>query len=139
VSFTTYDHDEFLERYPRVRSPIREIRVIRGQNALNGRLGVSDPTHTTISSDDTHESALPFVRFVLFIDLNPVAAGLAAVPEASEHASIKKRVDHIGPGPDRGPESGPDREHCRIGRIGEAGGFALALADRGSAPAGFVA
>jgi len=28
-------------------------------------------------------------------DLNPVAAGIAAVPEASEHTSIKERVDHV--------------------------------------------
>jgi REP element-mobilizing transposase RayT len=30
-----------------------------------------------------------------YIDLNPVAAGIAAVPEASEHTSIKERVDHV--------------------------------------------
>ncbi len=30
-----------------------------------------------------------------YIDLNPVAAGIAAVPEASAHTSIKERVDHI--------------------------------------------
>jgi hypothetical protein len=28
-----------------------------------------------------------------YIDLNPVAAGIAAVPETSEHTSIKERVD----------------------------------------------
>jgi len=27
--------------------------------------------------------------------LNPVAAGVAATPEASEHTSIKARVDHV--------------------------------------------
>src|SRR5262245_45466634 len=31
----------------------------------------------------------------LNIDLNPVAAGIAAVPETSEHTSIKERVDHV--------------------------------------------
>jgi hypothetical protein len=29
------------------------------------------------------------------LDLNPVAAGLAAVRKASEHASIKQRVEHV--------------------------------------------
>ena len=28
-------------------------------------------------------------------DLNPVAAGIAEVPEASLHTSIKERVDHV--------------------------------------------
>ena len=31
----------------------------------------------------------------LYIDLNPVAAGMAAVPEESPHTSIKERVDHV--------------------------------------------
>jgi REP element-mobilizing transposase RayT len=30
-----------------------------------------------------------------YIDLNPVAAGIAATPETSDHTSIKQRVDHI--------------------------------------------
>ena len=30
-----------------------------------------------------------------YIDLNPVAAGIATVPEASPHTSIKQRVDHV--------------------------------------------
>jgi hypothetical protein len=30
-----------------------------------------------------------------YIDLNPVAAGIAEVPEASRHTSIKARVDHV--------------------------------------------
>jgi hypothetical protein len=30
-----------------------------------------------------------------YIDLNPVAAGIAAVPEASAHTSIKERVEHV--------------------------------------------
>ncbi len=30
-----------------------------------------------------------------YIDLNPVAAGIAEVPEASPHTSIKERVDHV--------------------------------------------
>jgi hypothetical protein len=29
-----------------------------------------------------------------YIDLNPVAAGIAEVPEASAHTSIKQRVEH---------------------------------------------
>jgi REP element-mobilizing transposase RayT len=31
-----------------------------------------------------------------YIDLNPVAAGIAATPESSEHTSVKARVDHVG-------------------------------------------
>jgi hypothetical protein len=31
----------------------------------------------------------------VYIDLNPVAAGVAKVPETSEYTSIKQRVDHI--------------------------------------------
>jgi hypothetical protein len=30
-----------------------------------------------------------------YIDLNPIAAGMAEVPEASPHTSIKERVDHV--------------------------------------------
>jgi REP element-mobilizing transposase RayT len=30
-----------------------------------------------------------------YIDLNPVAAGIAQVPEDSEHTSIKQRIDHV--------------------------------------------
>jgi len=30
-----------------------------------------------------------------YIDLNPVAAGIAEVPETSEHTSIKERVEHV--------------------------------------------
>jgi hypothetical protein len=30
-----------------------------------------------------------------YIDLNPVAAGIAQVPETSEHTSVKQRVDHM--------------------------------------------
>ena len=30
-----------------------------------------------------------------YIDLNPVAAGIADVPEASAHTSIEERVDHV--------------------------------------------
>jgi hypothetical protein len=30
-----------------------------------------------------------------YIDLNPLAAGIAALPEASAHTSIKERVDHV--------------------------------------------
>jgi hypothetical protein len=31
----------------------------------------------------------------LELNLNPVAAGIAQVPEASEHTSIKERVEHV--------------------------------------------
>ena len=35
------------------------------------------------------------VSVCAYIDLNPVAAGVAATPEASEHTSIKAREDHV--------------------------------------------
>ena len=35
------------------------------------------------------------VSVCAYIDLNPVAAGIAATPEASEHTSIKARVEHV--------------------------------------------
>ncbi len=31
----------------------------------------------------------------VYIDLNPVAAGIAEVPETSEHTSINERVEHV--------------------------------------------
>jgi hypothetical protein len=30
-----------------------------------------------------------------YIDLNPVAAGVALTPEASPHTSIQQRVEHV--------------------------------------------
>ena len=35
------------------------------------------------------------LAIAVYIDLNPVAAGLAQAPETSEHTSIKQRVDHV--------------------------------------------
>ena len=31
----------------------------------------------------------------IYIDWNPVAAGIAKVPESSAHTSIKQRVEHV--------------------------------------------
>ena len=31
----------------------------------------------------------------VYVDLNPVAAGLAQAPESSPHTSVKQRVDHV--------------------------------------------
>ena len=46
-----------------------------------------------------------------YIDLNPVAAGIAEVPEASAHTSIKQRVEHVQEqGRDRGSEGRPGRQ-----------------------------
>jgi len=36
-----------------------------------------------------------------YIDLNPLAAGLAATPEESQHTSVKQRIDHV-------------RQQCRL-------------------------
>ena len=75
-----------------------------------------------------------------YIDLNPVAAGIAEVPEASAHTSIKERVDHVkAQGRTEDLKAARERQRGRIGRIGGAGGVALALSDRGPAPARFGA
>jgi hypothetical protein len=47
-----------------------------------------------------------------YIDLNPVAAGIAATPESSPHTSIKARVDHVH---ERGREA--DLQAARQGSV----------------------
>ena len=75
-----------------------------------------------------------------YIDLNPVAAGIAEVPEASAHTSIKQRVEHV-------KEQGRT-EDLKAARAGSVAGSAaaagleegtVALPGRGSAAAGFGA
>ena len=74
-----------------------------------------------------------------YIDLNPVAAGIAEVPEASPHTSIKTRVEHVkAQGRTERPEGGRARQRGGFACVGRPGGVALALPDRGSTPAGFV-
>ena len=53
-----------------------------------------------------------------YIDLNPVAAGIAEVPEASEHTSIKKRVEHV--------QAQGRTEDLKAARKGSVGGSAAA-------------
>jgi hypothetical protein len=53
-----------------------------------------------------------------YIDLNPVAAGIAAVPEASAHTSIKQRVDHV--------EAQGRTEDLKAARQGSVAGSAAA-------------
>ena len=73
-----------------------------------------------------------------YIDLNPLAAGVVPVPEASPHTSIKTRVEHA-------QEQGRTSDLARSRRwqrgglehVGRSGGIALALPDRGSSGAGF--
>ena len=50
-----------------------------------------DKRFTSIAVLD--EEAL--LSMAVYIDLNPVAAGLAQAPETSKHTSIKQRVDHV--------------------------------------------
>jgi REP element-mobilizing transposase RayT len=47
-----------------------------------------------------------------YIDLNPVAAGIARVPEQSEHTSVKQRVDHV-----RGQRRLKDLKEARRGSV----------------------
>ena len=74
-----------------------------------------------------------------YIDLNPVAAGIAEVPETSKYTSIKQRVGtRRGPGRDRQARSGQGWQRGRFACGRRCGGIAVALPDRGSAWAGFV-
>ena len=52
------------------------------------------------------------------IDLNPLAAGIAQVPEASAHTSIKQRVDHV--------EAAGRAEDLKAARSGSVAGSAAA-------------
>jgi hypothetical protein len=61
------------------------------------------------------------------IDLNPVAAGVAEVPEASANTSLKARVDHVK---DQGRTE--DLNAAREGSV--AFGGALALSGPGGPP-----
>ena len=65
-----------------------------------------------------------------YIDLNPVAAGIAEVPEASPHTSINERVEsRQGAGPDQRLESGRARQRGGIEGLGGLGRINLALPD----------
>jgi hypothetical protein len=55
-----------------------------------------------------------------YIDLNPVAAGLAEVPEASPHTSIKKRVEH-GKAQNRANDLQATKRGSVVGSIAPAG------------------
>ncbi len=72
-----------------------------------------------------------------YIDLNPVAAGIAQVPVASAHTSIKQRMEHVK-GTSRGPERRPSRQRPGLDSGGGSGGGAVALSGRRSTAAGFV-
>jgi REP element-mobilizing transposase RayT len=74
-----------------------------------------------------------------YIDLNPVAAGIAEVPEASAHTSIKQRGEHVKEqGRTNEPERRPSRQRPGLDCGGGPGGGAVALSGRGSTAAGFV-
>ena len=53
------------------------------------------PRTTHSSPDCSPADALSSSRIPRGIDLIPVAAGMAALPESSEHTLIKARVDHL--------------------------------------------
>ena len=74
-----------------------------------------------------------------YIDLNPVAAGIAQVPEASAHMSIKERVDHVQEQGRTEDLKAARRQRGGIGVGVGSGRGPLALPDRGPAPAGFGA
>jgi REP element-mobilizing transposase RayT len=55
-----------------------------------------------------------------YIDLNPVAAGIAQVPEASPHTSIKTRVEHVH-AQNRGDALPADQRGSAAGSVASAG------------------
>ena len=61
-----------------------------------------------------------------YIDLNPVAAGIVKVPEASAHTSIKERVEHVdGQGRTDDLEGRASKAAvARLGAVGRPGGVA---------------
>ncbi len=74
-----------------------------------------------------------------YIDLNPVAAGIALTPESSRYTSVKARVDHVlreGGGRSAG---GQARQCGWFEGFAAAGGGAVVGSDRGSPPFGFAA
>ncbi len=64
-------------------------RMVNRQEKTRGTFWESRFKSIAILNDES------LLSVCAYIDLNPVAAGLAAVPEASEHTSIKQRVDHV--------------------------------------------
>ena len=73
-----------------------------------------------------------------YIDLNPVAAGIAEVPETSEHTSIKVRGACGHPGQDRSARGGRGRERGGFGRCRRTGRVAVVVPDRGPSAARFL-
>ena len=74
-----------------------------------------------------------------YIDLNPVAAGIVEVPEASAHTSIKQRVEQCqGTGTSQRPERRPSRQRRGLDCGSGPGRGTVALSGRGSTAAGFV-
>ena len=70
----------------------------------------------------------------VYIDLNPVAAGIAQTPEKSPHTSIKQRVEHVEvAGPHRGTCGRAGRKCGRFADGRRPGRVALAVPDRGPA------
>ena len=56
-----------------------------------------------------------------YVDLNPLAAGLAETPETGEHASIKERVDHVAAsGLSADLPASLQGDAAAIGRLGRA-------------------
>jgi REP element-mobilizing transposase RayT len=73
-----------------------------------------------------------------YIDLNPVAAGIAEVPEASTYLDQATGRACQGAGASQRPERRPSRQRPGLDCGGGPGGGAVALSGRGSTAAGFV-
>ena len=74
-----------------------------------------------------------------YFDLNPVAAGIAEVPETSEHTSIKVRSEHVDvQGKTAQLEAAVDGSVAGSCSVSRSGRVAVAVPDRGSASVGFL-
>ena len=70
--------------------------------------------------------------------MNPVAAGIAVVPEASPHTSITTRTEHVKAQGRVGDLKEAAWQRRRIEFVVGPGGIDLALPDRRSSRVGFV-
>src|SRR5262249_25167900 len=104
-----------------IRVGLRGVR--RGSWFLRGFAAVAAGTRRGAFFEERFKSVAnldeeAFLAACAYVDLNAVAAGIAAVPESSAHTSIKARVDHVN---DQGRT-----DHLKPARVGNVAGSAAA-------------